>query len=454
MEATFPLFLLLQSPRIWPRSNRPAGALVPSSPLPDRPTASPPAPLSALIQPGGGGGRSATTMATSRKDPPSRDRPARMSPNLRPSSSESSAGYGTRRARSVPSSPDRKFGSSAAAPTAASGSPDRPPLSLAGRSISSRSMSSSSSSAHGSRTQPFPKPTLARVKSEKASTAASPRPPALAVPASNSFKDMTRTASASKVPSTLQKSKMSPRPSPDKAAASPKPSTLRSPASVTARGGRTPVLSSTRASGSVAAKKRAEGANGCSVAAASSKARSGAPQRAMGASATSKEEKEDEPSMQFDESESISTPSIEDHLHEQLPDPIDLKPMDMTASHSALSDQQAPFSDILEQQVKSEEEVMENISEDKEVAGDSELQNGGQCANEIAKDVPGIVKVDDESQQAEKEEAKAKADKIWRKDEPKSNDVIEETKSKLLEERKSRVKALVGAFETVMSFKE
>lgn len=40
----------------------------------------------------------------------------------------------------------------------------------------------------------------------------------------------------------------------------------------------------------------------------------------------------------------------------------------------------------------------------------------------------------------------------WRKDD--GNDVIEETKSKLLEERKSRVKALVGAFETVLSFKE
>ncbi|KAG8063987.1 hypothetical protein GUJ93_ZPchr0004g39043 [Zizania palustris] len=51
-------------------------------------------------------------MATSKKDPPSRDRGARMSPSLRPSSSESSSGYGVRRTRSVPSSPDRKFGSS------------------------------------------------------------------------------------------------------------------------------------------------------------------------------------------------------------------------------------------------------------------------------------------------------------------------------------------------------
>uniref|UniRef100_A0A0E0KNN5 Calmodulin-binding domain-containing protein n=1 Tax=Oryza punctata TaxID=4537 RepID=A0A0E0KNN5_ORYPU len=384
-------------------------------------------------------------MATSKKDPPSRDRAARMSPNLRRSSSiesSSAAGYGPRRARSVPSSPDRKFGSSAAAPAAISGSPDvyRPSLSAAGRSASSRSISGSS------RTQPFPKPTLARVKSEKATTAAaaSPRPPALAVPASNSLKDMARTAASasSKAPSTLQKSKLSPRPSPDKAAASLKPITQRSPASGTARGGRTPVLSSSRVPGSTAAKKRAESANGGS---ASSKARSGAPQRAMAASATSKEGKEDEPSMQFEESESISTPSIEDHLHEQLPDPVDLKPLDMCASDSALYDQQAPSSDFPEQQSKNEV---------KESAVGNELHNGSQGADGIAKNITGTVKADDQSQQAEKEEVKAKVDKVWRKDEPKSNDVIEETKSKLLEERKSRVKALVGAFETVMSFKE
>uniref|UniRef100_J3LWH5 Calmodulin-binding domain-containing protein n=1 Tax=Oryza brachyantha TaxID=4533 RepID=J3LWH5_ORYBR len=330
-------------------------------------------------------------MATSKKDPPSRDRAARGSPNLRPSSSSepSSAGHGVRRARA----------------------------------------------------QPFPKPTLGRVKSEKATT--SQRPPALVVPASNS-----------KAPSTFQKSKMSPRPSPDKAAAaaSPKPTTQRSPASVAARGGRTPIVSSTRAPGNTAAaKRRAEAANGGGAAAANSKARNGAAQRAMAASATAiSKEKEDEPSMQFDESESISSPSIEDHLHEQLPDPVDLKPLDMSAS-----DQAPPTFHIPEQQCKGEE-AKESFSEDKDqVAGGNELHNGGQVADDVAKDATtGTDKADDESQQAEKEEAKAKAEKVWRKDEPKSNEVIEETKSKLLEERKSRVKALVGAFETVMSFKE
>lgn len=399
-------------------------------------------------------------MATSKKDPPnpSRDRATRMSPNLRPSSSESSSGYGARRARSVPSSPDRKFGPSSSS-TAASGSPDvyRPSLSFAGRSISSRSMSSSGSSIHGSRAQPFPgaasKPMLAKVKSDKATTA-SQRPPALAVTPSNSFKDMATTVAASKAPSsTLQKSKLSPKPSANKAtAASPKRSTQKVVAPGAVRGGRTQPVSSGRAPGA-AAKKRAEAANGGATAV--SWARS-APQRAMDASATMKE-KEEEPSMQFEESESISTPSIEEHLHEQLPDPVNLNSMAMAALASAQPGQEEPYSDHQEQQGKNEEEVKGHFSEEKEDAGGIEVHNGGQDADASAKNKLGIVNAADESEQVEKEEAKAKADKVvpvWRKDDPKSNDVIEETKSKLLEERKSRVKALVGAFETVMSFKE
>ncbi|KAG8063986.1 hypothetical protein GUJ93_ZPchr0004g40153 [Zizania palustris] len=170
----------------------------------------------------------------------------------------------------------------------------------------------------------------------------------------------------------------------------------------------------------------------------------------------STKEMEDEPSMQFEESESISTPSIEEHLHEQLPDPVDLKSFYIaaSASGSALSDQHPPLCDLREQQDKDEEEVKGSFSEETEVAGGIEPHNGSQGADDGAKNGLGIAKADEESQQAEKEEAKAKVDKVWRKDEPKSNDVIEETKSKLLEERKSRVKALVGAFETVLSFKE
>ncbi|XP_062185140.1 endochitinase 2-like [Phragmites australis] len=389
-------------------------------------------------------------MATSKKEPlnPSRDRATRMSPNLRPSSSESSGyGYGTRRARSVPSSPDRKFGSSSPS-VAASGSPDvnRPSLSSAGRSVSSRT----GSSIHGGRTQPFPgaasKPTLVRAKSDKVGTT-SQRSLALALPPSNSFKDMAKTASKAS-PSTLLRSRLSPRPDSCKAAASPKPSTQKVASPGAARGGRVQTVSNARSPGAIA-KNRLDAAK---AATASSKAKS-VSQKVMGASATRKENEED-PLMQFKETESISTPSIEENLHGQLPDPVDLKSMDV-----AVRDQHEPSSNQPEQQVKNEEDFKGHFSGEKDDAGGNKLHNGGQDAN-------GGVKTFDESGFVEKEEANGSVDKavhlpnmtevaqMWRKDDPKGNDVIEEAKSKLLEERKSRVKALVGVFETVMSFKE
>ncbi|KAF7008797.1 hypothetical protein CFC21_023482 [Triticum aestivum] len=378
-------------------------------------------------------------MATSKKGPlyPSRDRATRMAPNLKPSSSEtSSSGYGARRARSVPSSPDRKLGPSAAA-AAPSASPDmcRPSLSHAGRSISSRTMSGSGPSIHGSK--PASKPALARAKSDKV-TANSQRPHALAGPLSSSFKD---TANSS---STLLKNKLSPRPTPSKGVASPKPSIQRasspSPSPGALRGGKPLPASSARAPGT-AAKKREAAANG--GANAISRPR-GAPQKAVEPSTTSRKEKDDEPSMQFEESESLTTPSIEDQLQEQLPDPVDLKPIDMAASASASAsprrDQQGPHT---QQQGKNEQPEKEGADA------------GGK------NNKPDIAKVADElDREAETEEAitkassRAEAAQSWRKDDPKSNDVIEEAKSKLLEERQSRVKALVGAFETVMSFKE
>lgn len=391
-------------------------------------------------------------MATSKKEPlyPSRDRTKKMAPNLRPSSSESSSGYGARRAKSVPSSPDRKFGPSAAAAAAAaatapSAAPDtsRPLLSHAGRSISSRTMSTSSSSSHGRRPSsgPASKPTLARAKSEKV-TANSQRPPSLAVPLSNSFKDMAKTVSKSH--STLLKNKLSPRPCADKGVASPKPSIKRVPSAGPARGGKPLPVSSARAPGA-AAKKREAANDG------SSRPKGTTPQRAVEPSVT-RQEKDDEPSMQFEESESLTTPSIEDQLHEELPDPVDLKFIDIAASGSP------PRDPYFQQQGNNVEEVKQQL--DKE---DGELHNGGHGADVSGQSKPDTAKVADELDRAETEEARTKAAALanraevaqsWRKDDPKSNDVIEETKAKLLEERKSRVKALVGAFETVMSFKE
>jgi len=368
-----------------------------------------------------------------------------MSPNLRPSSSSESSGYGcgARRARSVPSSPDRKFGTSASL-VVSSGSPDvqRPSLSSAGR---SRTMGSS---IRGSRAQPFPgavsKPILSRAKSDKVSTS-SQRPPALAIPPSNSFKDMTKTAPKAS-PSTLLRSKTSPRPIADscKAVASPKPSsqTVASPGA--ARVDRVLPVSTARSPGA-AAKKRLDAVNGAT---ASSKAKS-VSQKTIRPFARRKEKDKDR-SMQFKETESINTPSIDEHLHDELPDPGDLESMGVT-----VPDQHEPPSNQQEQ-VKDVEESKGHSFEEKVDAGANEVLNGGQDAN-------GSVKTIYECGLVEKEAADRSVDQAvpwtevaqaWRKDDPKGNDIIEETKSKLLEERKSRVKALVGAFETVLSFKE
>ncbi|VAH31248.1 unnamed protein product [Triticum turgidum subsp. durum] len=380
-------------------------------------------------------------MATSKKGPlyPSRDRATRMAPNLKPSSSEtSSSGYGARRARSVPSSPDRKLGPSAAAAAAPSASPDmcRPSLSHAGRSISSRTMSGSGSSIHGSK--PASKPAPARAKSDKV-TANSQRPHALAGPLSSSFKDMANTVPASNSPSTLLKNKLSPRPAPGKGVAPPKPSIERAPSPGPLRGGKPLPASSARAPGT-AAKKREAAANG--GANASSRPR-GAPQRAAEPCTTTRKEKDDEPSMRFEESESLTTPSIEDQLQEQLPDPVDLKPIDMAASASASPrrNQQGPHT---QQQGKNEEEIKEQPEKEDADAG----------GNDIAKVADKLDRAAETEEAMTKASSRTEAAQSWRKDDPKSNDVIEETKSKLLEERQSRVKALVGAFETAMSFKE
>ncbi|CAN6247984.1 unnamed protein product [Urochloa humidicola] len=382
-------------------------------------------------------------MATSKKDPPNAGR-GRMSPNLRPSSSESSGyGYGARRARSVPNSPDRKFGTSASS-AAASASPDvqvqRPSLSSAGR---SRTMGSS---IHGTRAQPFPgavsKPTLSRAKSDKVSTS-SQRPPALVVPPSNSFKDTAKTAAKASL-SNLLRSKASPRPGADscKAVSSPRPSSQRVASPSAARGDRVQPVSTARSPGP-AAKKRLDAVNGAT---ASSKAKSVTP-KAMGPSA-SRKEKDKDPSMQLKETESINTPSIEEHLHEEFPHPVDLKSVDVT-----IPDQHEPSSNQPEQ-VKDSEESKGQLCEEK--AGANEMHNGGQDANGSVKTIYecGLVEKEVADRSADKAVSRMEVAQPWRKDDPKGNDVIEETKSKLLEERKSRVKALVGAFETVLSFKE
>jgi hypothetical protein len=209
---------------------------------------------------------------------------------------------------------------------------------------------------------------------------------------------------------------------------------------VAARGGRVQPVSTARSTGA-AAKKRSDGAT------VSSRAK-GVPQKAVAASSTRMEKGEDA-SLQLKETESLSTPSIEDLLLKHLPDPVDLKCTDVL-----VPDQYEPSSNQPEQHVKDEEEIKGHFSEEKEDAGGSELHNGGQDAN-------SGIKIVDEDKGANGSADKAvplpnlnEVAQVWRKDDPKGNDALEEAKRKLLEERKSRVKALVGAFETVMSFKE
>jgi hypothetical protein len=185
-----------------------------------------------------------------------------------------------------------------------------------------------------------------------------------------------------------------------------------------------------------------------SGATASSKAKS-VSQKTMGPSASRKEKDKDR-SMQFKETESINTPSIDEHLHEELPDPVDLKSMDVT-----VPDQHEPPSNQPEQ-VKDAEESKGHSYEEEVDAGANEMHNGGQDANGSVKTIYecGLVEKAVADRSVDQALPWTEVAQAWRKDDPKGNDMIEETKSKLLEERKSRVKALVGAFETVLSFKE
>jgi hypothetical protein len=196
---------------------------------------------------------------------------------------------------------------------------------------------------------------------------------------------------------------------------------------------------STARSTGAAAKKRLDAVNGAT---ASSLAKS-VSQKAMGPSAS--REKDKVPSMQCKETEA---PFVEEHLPEELHDLIDQISMDVTTAdqHEVSSNQP--------EQIKNEEESNGHLSE--EESGANELHNGGQNGNGSIKTIDecGLVEKVVTNLSADRAMPRTEVAQAWRKDDPKRNDVIELTKSKLLEERKSRVKALLGAFETVLSFKE
>ncbi|XP_020089983.1 verprolin-like [Ananas comosus] len=154
----------------------------------------------------------------------------------------------------------------------------------------------------------------------------------------------------------------------------------------------------------------------------------------------------------------VSISSMEDHLpNELLPNPIDAKaaedapPPPPPPPHECNKQQheQSPLESegvVHEDGSRSNEEM---IKEDNiEIAHNTTLEDpkgggGDEVGNYEKEKLMLEVKKNIEKNIETKHGGKKEA--------VKSNDVIEETKSKLLERKKSKVKALVGAFETVMS---
>ncbi|KAG2650787.1 hypothetical protein PVAP13_1NG165600 [Panicum virgatum] len=448
-------------------------------------------------------------MATSRREPQPNVRANRGVRNVSTGLKSSESDQGMRRARSVPTSPDRRLSPS---PASSSSNTCRPSSSVSARTTSFRSTSGSgSSSTHGKTLHPASSLASAkqantmRRKVEKPG-ATSVWPAALATPNASS-KDITR---AAKLPSTVQKGNLSTRPGIEKmATSSMKLKTQKSTAGPLGAG-KTQSESSTRAPGSVA-KRRTGGENYVSI----QRTRSG-PARQIEAPRI--EEQDVELLMEFDETESISTSSIEEHLQERLPDPVDLQSVGVNSKPSYAQEEykNENTGDILEE--KSEEDT-KNLNEcdnaDTEINSDinilKEATSGTELKEavdetELKEDVsPESVdetelnkavsktelnKATDETRLKEadcetalkeagseteikdaiaepklivQEEAKPKEDKImlpaktmelaqrWRKDDGRSNEATEEGRGKPIQERKSKVMALVGRFETAMS---
>ncbi|CAN6251486.1 unnamed protein product [Urochloa humidicola] len=455
-------------------------------------------------------------MATSRKEPQPNARVNRgarnMSPGLKPSESD----QGLRRARSVPTSPDRRLSPS---PASSSSKTCRPSSSISARTTSSRSTSGSgSSSTHGktlhsaSSLAGAKQGTTMRKKVEKPG-ATSVWPAALATP-NTSSKNMIRTA---KSPSIMQKSNISTRPGIEKIAASSVKLKTQKTMAGPLGAGKTQVVSSTRDPGTISKRTGAE--NSVSI------------QRTKSVPAkqieTPKIEEQDvQLLMEFDETESISTSSIEEHLHERLPDPVDLQFVDVNSKPSSSQEEYKNENrgDISEEthEGKDNEDLSAGDNADvgtnnginilKETTSEAESKEGADepelkedvSATELKESVD-VTKLSEAVSEAElneandetkikeadcetvlkeaasetelkdvvaepkvivQEEAKPKEENImlpaktmelaqrWRKDDGKSNEVTEEGRSKPIQERKNKVMALVGRFETAMSGRE
>lgn len=190
-----------------------------------------------------------------------------------------------------------------------------------------------------------------------------------------------------------------------------------------------------------------------------------------------KSEQEEQPQIQVAVSKPVDVPAVKD----DVPDELDLAdssapniPED-TADSASQTEQQEPNSPKTEPETAANDDGVGgddmSVDEDKESPEKPE-EKPVMEGSEGSKSEPVVESGEPE----EAEEAKATtvesserkrpevvafkkpeaASTGWKfpKDGPKSNDVIEEARSKLMGKRKSKVLALVGAFETVISLQD
>ncbi|KAG8070632.1 hypothetical protein GUJ93_ZPchr0006g45628 [Zizania palustris] len=419
-------------------------------------------------------------MATSRREPDGRMNrtiQAATSPaGAKPS--EPAGGHGLRRARSVPSSPDRKLSSSPAAARSSGASATRPSsssLSASGSASSSvhgktllHTPSSSSSSMAGAK--------QTRGKAGRSSAGSSSLwPPALATHGRRSPKDMDRAArSQSSSQHKTDKSNLSPRPpgvERTAAAAAASPRQRAQKAIPGAQGVSSPAV---RAPATTTTRKKPGVAAASSI--LSMQRTTSAPARLVVVEAPAKtDEQELELLMEFDEMESISTPSIEEHLQERLPDPVELKYVDAIAHAVSHGDDPScePSSADQQDDDKNEQvmddnnlnergniiagvrkEAIDDETELKEAAANETESNEAVNATKLTKDDAAVQTASNVEMVAPPTKLKQETVQGWTtKDDESSNEVMKQEagRSTKTAERKSKIMALIGRFETAIS---
>jgi hypothetical protein len=199
---------------------------------------------------------------------------------------------------------------------------------------------------------------------------------------------------------------------------------------------------------------------------------------------------------EFDVMDCISTPSIEEHLQERLPDPVDvttyatsehaLSGCEVITEHMSLLEKRDDLNgggnadawldggEVVANEAVGETQMNEAVSEAElnESAGETEFKgdvddepkpNGADSETE-SKQVDSETElkgpelaVNQEAKASEEPETKT-PDTVqrWRKDDVRSNEVAEEGRSKAttMQERRNKVMALVGRFEMAMSGRE